>query len=98
MCAKKAHEKICLDRRAFDMPQNIIERLPLSEGILSIILLAVLLAVSILFGRAFCGKVFPFGFLQDMLYKIPFPKKIKAFKGDKVLRYVKYPVLTLVLL
>jgi hypothetical protein len=34
-------------------------------------------------------------FRFDFLYGIPFPIKIKALKGDKYLRYVKYPVLFL---
>jgi polyferredoxin len=78
------------------VPQDIVKQLPLSEGVLVIILLCVLLAASFLLGRAFCGKVCPFGFLQDLSYKIPFPKKIKLFKGEKALRYLKYPVLILV--
>ena len=50
-------------------------------------------------GRAVCGFLCPFGFIQDLLYKIPFVKKIKTFKGDKILRYLKYIVLiTLVII
>lgn len=45
------------------------------------------------FGRLVCGFLCPFGFIQDMLNKIPFPKKIKTFKGDKILRYLKYLIL-----
>lgn len=44
-------------------------------------------------GRAFCGKICPFGFLQDWVFKIPFPKKIRTFRADKYLRYAKYVVL-----
>ena len=43
-------------------------------------------------GRAVCGFLCPFGFLQDLIYKIPFYKKNK-FKIDKFLRYLKYVVL-----
>lgn len=43
-------------------------------------------------GRAVCGFLCPFGFLQDLIYKIPFYKKNK-FKIDKFLRYLKYAVL-----
>ena len=44
-------------------------------------------------GRAVCGFLCPFGLLQDLLHKIPFPKKIRTFKGDRKLRRVKYIVL-----
>ena len=43
-------------------------------------------------GRAVCGFLCPFGFLQDLIYKIPFYKK-NRFKIDKFLRYLKYAVL-----
>lgn len=46
-----------------------------------------------LFGRAICGFICPFGFLQDLLHKIPFPKKIHSFPGDQALRFLKYIVL-----
>lgn len=35
----------------------------------------------------------PFGFIQDLLYKIPFVKKVKSFKGDRILRFLKYVIL-----
>lgn len=44
-------------------------------------------------GRLVCAFLCPFGFLQDLIYKIPFFKKIKTFKGDKILRFLKYFVL-----
>lgn len=44
-------------------------------------------------GRAVCGFLCPFGLLEDLLYKIPFFKKIRDFKGDKLLRYLKYIIL-----
>ncbi|MDR1960930.1 MAG: 4Fe-4S binding protein [Gracilibacteraceae bacterium] len=43
--------------------------------------------------RLLCGKICPFGYLQDWMNKIPFPKKVRTFKGDKVLRYLKFAVL-----
>ena len=45
-------------------------------------------------GRAVCGFLCPFGFLQDILFKIPFFKK-NRFKGDRILRYLKYVILAL---
>lgn len=45
-------------------------------------------------GRAVCGFLCPFGFIQELIHKIPFPKKkLRTFKGDKQLRYLKYPIL-----
>ncbi|SCW46720.1 4Fe-4S binding domain-containing protein [Ruminococcaceae bacterium YRB3002] len=47
-----------------------------------------------LLGRAVCGFLCPFGFLQDLLYRIPFIKR-NSFKLDRYLRYFKYIVLGL---
>ena len=47
------------------------------------------------FGRLICGFLCPFGFLQDLLFRIPSPKKLRTFPGDRQLRYVKYAVLLL---
>ena len=48
-----------------------------------------------LLGRAVCGFLCPFGFLQELIHRIPFPKKIKSFRGDKLLRRLKYLILAL---
>lgn len=45
--------------------------------------------IGTLVGRAVCGWTCPFGFLQDLLNKIPSPK----FKGYKWLSYIKYVIL-----
>lgn len=44
-------------------------------------------------GRLVCGWLCPFGLVQDLLYKIPFVKKIASFPGDRTLRYLKYLIL-----
>lgn len=46
-------------------------------------------------GRFVCGWLCPFGLVQDLLNKIPLPKKlkIKTFKGDRYLRFLKYLIL-----
>ena len=49
--------------------------------------------VGALIGRGVCGYLCPFGLLQDLLYKIPFVKKIETFKWDKPLRKAKYLIL-----
>ncbi len=54
-----------------------------------------LVFVGALVGRFVCGWLCPFGLIQDLLHKIPFPKKIGTFRGDKLLRKLKYIVLLL---
>lgn len=54
-----------------------------------------LMFVGALCGRFVCGWLCPFGLIQDLLNKIPFSKKVKTFKLDKVLRYLKYVILAL---
>ncbi len=52
-----------------------------------------LMFVGGLIGRFVCGWLCPFGLIQDLLHKIPFPKKIKTFRGDALLRKLKYVIL-----
>lgn len=52
-----------------------------------------LMLVGTLMGRFVCGWLCPFGLVQDLLYKIPFLRKINRFPGDKALRYLKYVIL-----
>ena len=51
-----------------------------------------LIFVGALLGRLVCGFLCPFGLIQDLLNKIPFPKKIRTFRGDKLLRKLKYVI------
>lgn len=62
-------------------------------GKFSFYVVGLLIFLGSLLGRFVCGWLCPFGFIQDMLSKIPFPHKIKTFKGDKLLRYLKYVIL-----
>lgn len=52
-----------------------------------------LMFVGALMGRFVCGWLCPFGLVQDLLHKIPFFKKIGTFKGDSLLRKLKYVIL-----
>lgn len=52
-----------------------------------------LIFVGALVGRFVCGWLCPFGLIQDLLHKIPFPKKWNTFPGDKLLRKLKYVIL-----
>lgn len=52
-----------------------------------------LMFIGALTGRFVCGWLCPFGLIQDLFHKIPFPKKISTFWGDKLLRKLKYVIL-----
>lgn len=52
-----------------------------------------LMIVGSLMGRFVCGWLCPFGLVQDLLYKIPFIKKIRKVPFDRYLRYLKYIIL-----
>lgn len=56
-------------------------------------IIGVLMLFGVLFGRLICGFLCPFGFIQDLLYKIPTPKLKVPKRIDKVLRYLKYLIL-----
>lgn len=52
-----------------------------------------LMFVGALMGRFVCGWLCPFGLVQELLHKLPFGKKIHTFRGDRLLRRLKYGVL-----
>ncbi|MGI5898522.1 MAG: 4Fe-4S binding protein [Christensenellales bacterium] len=60
---------------------------------ISFYLLGFFLLIGTFLGRFVCGFLCPFGLLQDLLNKIPFFKKIKTFRGDRLLRSAKYLIL-----
>ncbi|MBR1862211.1 MAG: 4Fe-4S binding protein [Lachnospiraceae bacterium] len=51
-----------------------------------------LLLFGLLLGRFICGFLCPFGFLQELIYKIPVPK-LKKGKVTRILSYLKYVIL-----
>lgn len=51
-----------------------------------------LIFVGAMIGRVVCGFLCPFGLIQDLLHKIPFPKKVRTFRSDKLLRKLKYVI------
>lgn len=54
--------------------------------------------LGVLMGRFVCGWLCPFGWVQDLLHKIPFIKKIRTFKGDMLLRWLKLVILAVFVL
>ena len=52
----------------------------------------ILLLYGILFGRMICGWICPFGFIQDLLYKIKTPK-VRKSPITRVLSFLKYILL-----
>ncbi len=69
----------------------------------SVILMYAVFGIAILFGPAFCGWICPFGTFQEFIGKIGrklFGKKYNNFipaKFDRILRYIRYFVLALVI-
>ena len=57
-----------------------------------------LLLFGVLLGRLVCGFLCPFGWIQELLHKIPV-RKMKVLKGiDRKLRFLKYGILLLFVL
>lgn len=54
--------------------------------------------IGTVFGRFVCGFVCPFGFIQDLLYKIPLFVKKNSLPGHKILKYTKYIILAVFVL
>lgn len=62
---------------------------------ISFYIIGIILLFGVTLGRFICGWLCPFGLIQDLINKIPFTKKIKTFRLDKQLRYIKYIILVL---
>lgn len=56
----------------------------------SFYLVGFFMLVGAVFGRFICGWLCPFGLVQDLLFQIPFVKKLRKLPGDKWLRFLKY--------
>jgi polyferredoxin len=69
---------------------RLLEEGTVNTTILAYILLGTAVIFFIIGGRIFCGKACPLGFIQDLLFKIPFWVKIKTFPFDRSLRFLKY--------
>ena len=60
---------------------------------ISLYVLGFLFLFGSIFGRFVCGFLCPFGLIQDLLYKIPFVKKIRSFPGEGFLRCLRFIIL-----
>lgn len=57
---------------------------------ISMYVVGMLVVFGAFFGRVVCGFLCPFGLIQDLLYKIPFVKKITALPGERALRWMRF--------
>lgn len=65
------------------------------EYMVSLYVFGIIALFGTIFGRFVCGFLCPFGLIQDLLFKIPFVKKIRTIKGkgEKCLRWLRYLIL-----
>jgi polyferredoxin len=69
----------------------------LAEGRVPFLVMGLLLLFGIVLGRGVCGFLCPFGFIQELLYKIPSPK-IRKNALTKKLSWFKYGVLAVLVI
>ncbi len=66
-----------------------------NTNMFSFYVVGILMFIGSIFGRFVCGFLCPFGLFQDLLYKIPFIKKIRVFPKEKFLIKIKYFILAI---
>lgn len=62
---------------------------------ISLYVLGYLVIFGTFLGRFVCGFLCPFGLIQDLLFKIPFVKKIRRLPGEKALRFLRFVFLAI---
>ena len=60
------------------------------EQKISLYVIGTLVVFGTLLGRFVCGFLCPFGLFQDLLFKIPFVKKIRRLPGEKFFRLLRF--------
>lgn len=62
---------------------------------LSLYVAGLLVVFGTILGRFVCGFLCPFGLVQDLLFKIPFVRKIRKLPGEKGLRWLRFVFLVI---
>ena len=62
---------------------------------MSLYVLGLMTVFGTLLGRFVCGFLCPFGLIQDLLFKIPFVKKIRRLPAEKGLRWLRFVFLSI---
>ena len=57
---------------------------------ISLYVVGLLVIFGTVLGRLVCGFLCPFGLIQDLLFNIPFVKKIRSIPGEKALRWLRF--------
>ena len=65
---------------------------------ISMYVVGLLVLFGTLLGRFICGFLCPFGLVQDVLYKIPFIKKLRRLPGERALRWLRFVLLAVFVL
>lgn len=79
-------------------PIGALQSVANTNGRISLFVLGTLALFGLLLGRFICGFICPFGFFQDLLYKIKTKKYNPSLKKDGIFRYAKYLVLIIAVL
>ena len=64
----------------------------------SLYMFGLLTVLGTVFGRLICGFLCPFGLLQDLLHKLPFPKKLRRLPGERLWTSLRYGMLVLLVI
>ena len=60
---------------------------------ISLYVIGLLVIFGTVLGRTVCGFLCPFGLVQDLLFKIPFVRKVRSLPGEKALRLFRFVIL-----